>query len=61
MGGVGGGSLIFSYIRRLWLFIGVQNFEFGYFFGGGLSEDFVDIFGGSSQSWTIFRGHFYAF
>ena len=23
--------------------------------------DFVDIFGGSSQSWTIFRGHFYAF
>ena len=25
-------------------------------------EDFVDIFlGGSSQNWTIFRGHFYAF
>ena len=24
-------------------------------------EDFVDIFGGSSQNWTIFRGLFYAF
>ena len=24
-------------------------------------EDFVDIFWGSSQNWTIFRGHFYAF
>ena len=24
-------------------------------------EDFVDIFGGSSQNWTIFRGYFYAF
>ena len=23
-------------------------------------EYFVDIFGGSSQNWTIFRGHFYA-
>ena len=31
-------------------------------FGG--YEDFVDIFGGSSQNWTIFyifMGHFYAF
>ena len=24
-------------------------------------KDFVDIFGGSSQNWAIFRGHFYAF
>ena len=24
-------------------------------------EDFVDIFFGPSQNWTIFRGHFYAF
>ena len=24
-------------------------------------EDFADIFGGSSQIWTVFRGHFYAF
>ena len=23
-------------------------------------EDLVDIFWGSSQIWTIFRGHFYA-
>ena len=22
-------------------------------------EDFVGIFGGSSQNWAIFRGHFY--
>ena len=55
MGG-GGGTLIFSHIRRLWLFFGVQNFEFQYF--GAFSEDFVDIFRGSSQNWTIFRGHF---
>ena len=24
-------------------------------------EDFVDIFLGSLQNWTMFRGHFYAF
>ena len=29
----GGGNLIFSYIRRLSPFLGVQNFEFRYFFG----------------------------
>ena len=29
----GGGTLIFSYIRRLGPFFGVQNFEFLYFFG----------------------------
>ena len=28
-------------------------------FGG--YEDFVDIFGGSSQNWTGFKGNFYAF
>ena len=52
----GGGGMIFSYIRRLWSFFGVQNFEFQYF--GGFSEkkyfwwyeDFVDIFGGLSQN-----------
>ena len=33
MGGGGGGTLIFSYIRRLGLFFGVQNFEFQYFWG----------------------------
>ena len=29
-----------------------------YFFG---CEDFVNIFLGSSQNWTIFRGHFFEF
>ena len=29
----GGGTLIFSYIRRLGSFLGVQNFEFQYFLG----------------------------
>ena len=69
MGGWGGGTLIFSYKHRIWLFFffggggggggGGQNIEFQYFWG--YSEDFVDIFGGSSQNWTIFRGHFFAF
>ena len=31
--GGGGGTLIFSYIRRLGTFLGVQNFEFQYFLG----------------------------
>ena len=30
-GGGGGGTLIFSYIRRLGPFFGVQNFEFRFF------------------------------
>ena len=29
----GGGTLIFSHIRRLGLFFGVQNSEFQYFWG----------------------------
>ena len=32
----GGGTLIYSYIRRLGSFFGVQNFEFKFF--GGFSE-----------------------
>ena len=28
-----GGTLIFSYIRRLWSFLGVKNFEFQNFLG----------------------------
>ena len=32
-GGVGGGTLIFAYTRRLGSFFGVQNFEFQYFSG----------------------------
>ena len=58
----GGGTLIFSHIRRLGLFFGVQNSEFQYFLGfseknnifGGY-KDFVDIFWGSSQNWTSLR------
>ena len=47
---------IFIYVRRFGPFLGVQNLEFQYFWGG--SEDFVDI---SLQNWNGFRGHFYAF
>ena len=48
-------------------FLGVKNFEFQYFWGFQKNEyffgyeDFVDIFLGLPQNWTIFRGHFYAF
>ena len=49
-------------------FFGVQIFEFQYF--GGFSENeyfwgyekkIVDIFVGSSQNWTSFRGYIYVF
>ena len=40
-------------------FIIFGGFQKNEFFGG--YEDFVDIFGESSQNLTIFRGHFYAF
>ena len=48
--GGGGGTLKFSYIRRLGSFLGVQNFEFQYFWGFSEKiiflgyENFVDIF-----------------
>ena len=60
-----GGTLIFSYIRRLGPFLGVKFLNFNifggfqkneYFFG---YEHFVDIFYGSSQNWTSFRGYLY--
>ena len=55
--GGGGGTQIFSCIRRLGsFFFGFQKKK--YFLG---HENFVDIFFESSQNWTIFRGHFYAF
>ena len=63
----GGGTLIFSYIRRLGPFFGGQIFEFQYFLGFQKNENFfgcenfVDIFLGSSQNWTSFRGYFYVF
>ena len=50
----GGGTLIFSYIRRLRLFFGVQDSEFQYFFG--FSEK-MNIFGGMKISWIFFGGH----
>ena len=75
-----GVTLIFSYIRRLWLFGGVGGgfkiLNFNIFWGFQKNESFwvlrfcdflfVCFFlwgggGGSSQYWTIFRGHFYAF
>ena len=58
----GEGTLIFSYIRRLGSFLGVQNFKFQYFGVFQTKEYFWgDTFWGSSQNWAIFRGHFYAF
>ena len=39
-----GGTLIFSHIRRLGPFFGVQNSEFQYFFG--FSEKLIFFFGG---------------
>ena len=64
MGPGGGDTLIFSYIRRLGSFLGVQNFEFQYFWEFPKKKYFlgyedVDFFGGSSQNWTIFSGHFF--
>ena len=67
-----GGTLIFSYIRRLGSIFGVPNFEFQYFlgfsekllllyfffFGGGGVWRFCDISLASSQNWTIFRSSF---
>ena len=60
--GGGGGTLIFSHIRRLCPFFGVQNFEFHYFFGFSEkmnifwgNEYFMDIFLGSSQNWASLR------
>ena len=35
------GTLIFSYIRRLGQFLGVQNFEFQYFWGFQKKEHFL--------------------
>ena len=58
------GFKILNFVVLLLLF-----FLFVFFFGGGGQkseyflgyEDIVDIFLRSSQNWTIYRGHFYAF
>ena len=62
-----GGTLIFSYIRRLGPFFGVKFLNFNNFLGFQKNEylfgyeHFWDIFLGSSQNWTSFRGYFYVF
>ena len=60
----GGGTLIFSYIRGLGSFWGVQNFEFQYFFffffffgGGVLKNKYLGGGGGGYEDFVdIFRG-----
>ena len=47
-GGEGGGAEIFIYIRRLGPFLGVQNLEFQYFWGGFRN---IIIFGGMKILW----------
>ena len=58
VGGVGGGTPIFSYIRRLGSFFGVQNFEFQYFAGGGGGGSEFFFLGGGCMKilWIIFVG-----
>ena len=53
-----GRTLIFSYIRRLQLFFGVQNFEFHYpiFLGGGGYRN-LNIFGGMKILLISILGH----
>ena len=50
----GGGTLIFSYIRRLGPFFLGQNFEFQYFLGGFQKKN---IFLGLKILWIFFWGH----
>ena len=52
--GGGGGTLIFSHIRRLGPFFWVQNSKFQYFLG--FSEKLI-FFGGMKIFWIFFWGH----
>ena len=54
--GGGGGTLIFSHIRRLGLFLGVQNSEFQYFWG---FSDYFFFWGGGGMKilWIFLGGH----
>ena len=54
MQGGGGGTLIFSHIRRLGPFFWVQNSEFQYFFW--FSEKLI-FFGGMKILWKFYGGH----
>ena len=51
----GSGHFLGLKILNFIIFGGFQKKYFGGY------KDFVDILGGSSQNWTIFRGHFYTF
>ena len=53
-GGGGGGTLMFSHIRRLGPFFWVQNSEFQYYFG--FSEKLIS-FWGMKILWIFFWGH----
>ena len=59
--GGGGGTLIFSHIRRLGPFFGFKILNFNIFWGFQKNEyflgvlRFVNIFGGSSQNWASLR------
>ena len=53
-GGWGGGTLIFSYIRRLGSFFGFKILKFN-IFGGGFRK--MNIFWGLKILWIFFRGH----
>ena len=60
------GTLTFSYIPRHGLFLGVQNFEFQYFWGFRkinifLSMKILWIFLGVNKKLDYFRGNFYTF
>ena len=64
-GGGGGGGYSDIFIRSghfFWFKILKSIFLGGFQKNDCFSgyEDFVDIFFGSSQNWTIIRGHFYA-
>ena len=50
----GGGTLIFSHIRRLGPIFGVQNSEFQYFYGVFRK---MNIFWGIKVLWMFFWGH----
>ena len=53
---MGGGTPIFSYIRRLGSFFGVQNFEFQYLGGGGVQNSFFGGGGCMKILWIFFVG-----
>ena len=64
------GFKILNFNIYIYIYIYIYIFFFFFFWGGGGCskndfwggyEDFLDIFGGSSQNWTGFMGHFCVF